>query len=312
MPLELYERASVERFFAPGYILANPDLKEAAVDPNDHFRRYGAAEGRLQFNPDILKPSSPYRRTKFERFREMLVFGLGVPEAAHLPCHFGHQHFELSSYLFESANAEFGPFVNEVEANQSKSYLDLGCGLRKRVHENCLYLEVYPSITADIIVEPTCLYPIATNSLDGIGCFAVLEHTLKPWVVIQEMHRMLKPGGKVFIDWPFLQPVHGFPSHYFNATRMGLSSLFGVGFEIDFCATLPHQTPDYTISWVLGKMIRELPDTKVRNRVLNMPVRDLLESPPGGDLWKEIVSVLPDSTVSEFACGNSLIGRKKV
>ena len=255
MPLELYEQASVGRFFALGYVLANPDVKKAAVEPKTHFNQHGAAEGRLQFNPDILKPDSTYRRTKFERFCRMLTFGRDQPAATSFPFCFGDRHFDLSSYEFELANPGFGPFIEEVEANPSNNYLDLGCGLRTRVHENCLYLEVYPSVTADVIVEPNCLYPIVSELLDGIGCFAVLEHTVKPWLVVKEIHRMLKPGGKAFIDWPFLQPVHGFPSHYFNATREGLRSLFESDFEVSTCTTYSNQTPDHTISWVLGKMI---------------------------------------------------------
>lgn len=126
----------------------------------------------------------------------------------------------------ESANPGFGPFDAEMKANPDKLYMDLGCGRREEKLDNCLYLEVYPSVSADFVVEPNCLYPIRSGSLDGIGCFAVLEHCRKPWQVVAEITRMLKPGGKAFIDWRFLQPVHGFPSHFFNTTREGLRSIF--------------------------------------------------------------------------------------
>jgi SAM-dependent methyltransferase len=312
MPLQLYEKATVERFFAPGYVLANPDVRAAGVDAEQHFAQFGLAEGRLQFNPDIMKFDSVYRRAKYDRFSSLLVMDERVRSGGRFPFYFGAQYFELSEYQFESANAGFGPFIAEIEASPSKNYLDLGCGLRNQAYENCLYLEVYPSITADLIVEPTCYYPIESEAFDGIGCFAVLEHTLKPWLVVEEICRMLKPGGKAFIDWPFLQPIHGFPSHYFNATREGLKSLFKKDFEIELCTTLPHQTPDHTISWVLGRMLSELPDIELRNRILNMSVGDLVKAPPMSDFWNRIVSALPDSAVSELACGNSLIGRKKL
>jgi hypothetical protein len=122
---------------------------------------------------------------------------------------------------------------------------------------------------------------------------------------------MLKPGGKVFIDWPFLQPVHGFPSHYFNATREGLKSLFAEGFDIQEARTYPNQTPDHTVSWILGKLIRDLPSRAKRERVLKMSVMELISAPPNGEFWTWLLADAPDTLISEFACGNSLIGTKK-
>jgi SAM-dependent methyltransferase len=198
-----------------------------------------------------------------------------------------------------------------VERNPDGLFLDLGCGLRKVVYENCLYLEVYPSICADLIVAPDCTYPIKSSVLDGVGCFAVLEHTRKPWLVVEEIARMLKPGGRVYVDWPFLQPVHGFPSHYYNATREGLRAIFqDNGFKIDTLATFPFQTPDYTINWILSKFMRDLSNSERREKLLAMTVRELIEEPPGGECWRKILSTLPDEMLSEFACGNSLIGTK--
>ncbi|WP_374701334.1 class I SAM-dependent methyltransferase [Methylobacterium sp. B1] len=143
--------------------------------------------------------------------------------------------------------------------------MDLGCGRRAVTLDNVLYVEVYPSVSADLIVEPNCRYPIRDASLRGIGCFAVLEHTRKPWLVVQEMRRMLKPGGQVFIDWPFLQPVHGYPSHFFNATREGLTSIFeDEGFSVDLAFTGAHQTAAYSIQWLLGRFAHNLNDPGLR------------------------------------------------
>jgi ubiquinone/menaquinone biosynthesis C-methylase UbiE len=73
----------------------------------------------------------------------------------------------------------------------------------------------------------------------------VLEHVTEPWTAAAEFRRMLKPGGLVFIDYPFLVPVHGYPSHYYNATRAGLGRLFDEGFEQLRLDTLDNQSPDH-------------------------------------------------------------------
>jgi SAM-dependent methyltransferase len=306
--VEVIEKATVENLFPDGYLLANSDLKAACKNAEKHFINQGQHENRLQFTRDILG-ESPYRKEKFLRFKDIIQFDV-PPAQDFFPLSIGTDHFSLDQYDAESANDGFGPFISQVVSNPSGLYLDLGCGLRRRVFANCLYLEVYPSVCADIIVGPECRYPLKDDSLDGIGCFAVLEHTRKPWLVAQEMRRMLKPGGAVFIDWPFLQPIHGYPSHYFNATREGLISLFtDLGFNVKETKTYGFQGPDYTINWILGKFVRDLPPLK-RFRIQSMTISELLANPPETAFWKGILSGLDDRTIAEFACGNCLIANK--
>jgi SAM-dependent methyltransferase len=176
---------------------------------------------------------------------------------------------------------------------------------------NCLYLEVYRSKSADIVIEPACRYPIASESLDGIGCFAVLEHVQRPWEAARDFYRMLKPGGRVYIDWPFLQPVHGYPSHYYNATREGLRAMFDGGFEVEHLETLNNQTPDHTLSWIIRSLNEALAGTEIGDRLTNMRIGDLVSEPAGSPFWREIVDSLPAKTIETLACGNTLIARKR-
>ena len=199
---------------------------------------------------------------------------------------------------------------SEILTNPDKVYLDLGCGLRDEVYDNCLYLEVYPSLTADVIVEPDCSYPLRSESFDGIGCFAVLEHVTKPWRVVAEIHRMLKRGGKAYIIWPFLQLVHGYPSHYYNATRNGLRLMFEEEFDVDFCSTEAFEAPDFTITSILGQFLAHLPPAE-RERVREMRVGDLISQPPMTPFWTDLLANLSDGAMSELACGNTLIATKR-
>ena len=249
-------------------------------------------------------------RAKYERFRPILQAPLDNHPKGAFPIIAGDRHFDLSAYQAESAGANVAMFDHLIEQLPDELFLDLGCGLREKTYGNCLYLEVYPSRSADLIVEPTCLYPIKDGSLMGIGCFAVLEHVPKPWLVIQEMRRMLKPGGYVMIDWPFLQPVHGYPSHYFNATREGLTSIFNdEGFEVMQAFTGAHQSAAFTVRWILQVLLHRLPATE-RHRVGKMRVRDLASLDPLGPAWTGLVSALSEAAQSELACGNMLVGRK--
>lgn len=50
--------------------------------------------------------------------------------------------------------------------------------------------------------------PFKDGSFDGVWVQAVLEHVLEPWVVASEIGRVLKDGGLVYADTPFMQQVH--------------------------------------------------------------------------------------------------------
>jgi SAM-dependent methyltransferase len=311
MPLTVLELPSSETLDEEAYLAANHDVRAAGMSARYHFEAYGAKEGRRQFSRQYLDKLAAYRADKFRRFEEVLDINATELSKGTFPITVGAGHFSLDQYAGESANAPFGPFEEVIIANPDKLYMDVGCGFRNEVHVNCLYLEVYPSRTADLIVEPSCFYPIKSNSLDGIGCFAVLEHTRKPWLVVEEMQRMLRPGGKVFIDWPFLQPIHGFPSHFFNATREGLRSLFeDNGFVIETITTGIHQSPAYTVNWILRDMLARLPEGAVKEAFTAATVGSLAQTSPHSEFWMGILGQLSEAAISEFACGNWMAATK--
>jgi ubiquinone/menaquinone biosynthesis C-methylase UbiE len=52
------------------------------------------------------------------------------------------------------------------------------------------------------------------------------EHYREPHKVAAELHRVLKPQGRVHIRAAFLQPLHEKSGHFFNATRYGVEEWF--------------------------------------------------------------------------------------
>lgn len=50
-------------------------------------------------------------------------------------------------------------------------------------------------------------YPFKDNTFDEIDCIEVLEHLNDTVTVIREIHRILKPGGKVKITVPYYLSV---------------------------------------------------------------------------------------------------------
>jgi len=73
--------------------------------------------------------------------------------------------------------------------------------------------------------------PLANMSVDTLVCTGVLEHVCDPHQAVAEIHRVLRPGGGVFIETPFMQTAHASPDDYQRWTPAGLRELMR-NFEI--------------------------------------------------------------------------------
>lgn len=65
--------------------------------------------------------------------------------------------------------------------------------------------------------------PLASSSVDGVFCSNVLEHTPSPLAIIDEIERVLRPGGWAYVSWTnWLSPWGGHaiaPLHYLGPER---------------------------------------------------------------------------------------------
>lgn len=69
-------------------------------------------------------------------------------------------------------------------------------------------------------------------TFDLVLCLNVLEHVRNPFIVAQQLTRVLKPSGYLFVTVPFIYPAHpaldkGFDD-YWRFTGAGLKELFSV------------------------------------------------------------------------------------
>jgi ubiquinone/menaquinone biosynthesis C-methylase UbiE len=67
--------------------------------------------------------------------------------------------------------------------------------------------------------------PFEDESYDCVALNQVLEHVKKPWVCVQEAHRVLRKGGIALICSPFFYQVHDYPADYWRFTVDGLEAL---------------------------------------------------------------------------------------
>jgi SAM-dependent methyltransferase len=68
-------------------------------------------------------------------------------------------------------------------------------------------MDVYASPNTQLLGDGHSL-PFRGEVFDGVWIQAVLEHVLEPHAVVSEIYRVLKPGGVVYAETPFMCAVH--------------------------------------------------------------------------------------------------------
>jgi SAM-dependent methyltransferase len=154
--------------------------------------------------------------------------------------------------------AQIGKTLQLLPASQR--VLDVGAGGR-RITPGVVTVDAvaYPGV--DIIADIHHL-PMDDNSYDCIFCTGTLEHVRDPWRVIKEIQRVLKPGGIVHVDVPFIQGYHGDPTDFWRFTLDGLKLLCEGFQEIDSGTYIG---PSSALVWIT----REWADSLTSNRILS-------------------------------------------
>jgi SAM-dependent methyltransferase len=124
-------------------------------------------------------------------------------------------------------------FVRRIfdHAGPATVVLNVGGGPR-RYGANDVNLNISGFHNVDLIADAHDI-PLLSNSVDSIVCNAVLEHVRYPERVVEEMVRVLKPGGLLYAEVPFIFFFHGYPSDYRRYTYEGMRLLFGALGELE-------------------------------------------------------------------------------
>jgi SAM-dependent methyltransferase len=185
-------------------------------------------------------------------------------------------------------------------APQFKGHLlDIGCGrmpYKKFLLENNFIsqytgLDIETALIYEEGIKPDFTWdgitmPFADNTFDTLMATEVLEHCPEPKQTIQEMKRVLKPGGIIFFTVPYLWYLHEVPHDHYRYTPFALQRILqecGLH-EIDVKA---HGGWDMAMAQMLGLWIAFTKKGKYQKRwgkLLNPFIKKLMkrdmENPP--------------------------------
>ena len=123
-----------------------------------------------------------------------------------------------------------------------------------RLSPSAINLDISSYSNVDVIAD-ICALPFLDNSVDGVINSVVLEHVPTPITAVNEMRRILKPGGRVFCVVPFMQGYHASPHDYTRWTKAGVEKLFG-DFEMVEIGIAAGPTSSFV--WILQEWLATL------------------------------------------------------
>lgn len=166
----------------------------------------------------------------------------------------GHRNRRPHNWLIYDVGDQW---VERFRSRFRGNVYDLGCGEMPYKQWVLQYAEHYTGVDwggtlhelkADIVADLNEALPIDNEVADTVVSFSVMEHLREPQVFLKEAHRILRPGGSMVLQVPFMWWVHEAPHDYFRYTEYGLRYLFQkAGFtEVDV-----HPQTGFWVMWTL-------------------------------------------------------------
>ncbi len=255
-------------------------LEEAVF--SDYFKNYRAKSDRIQplLKDGVSKQGDTYLGMSLKDFQEIEETG------------------NVSDHNYDDRALQL------INKHSNGLVLDAGAGLRSVYYPNVVNAEIVDYPTTDVLAFADAL-PFKDNSFDAVISLNVLEHVPNPFAAAEELHRVLKPGGDLYVAVPFLQPFHGYPNHYYNMTTSGLKGLFASGFSNVECGVLEAGHPIHALTWMLNSYANGL-GPQEKEEFTNLKISEILEA----DTKANYVKSLSEYAMEELSCVNYLTGTK--
>lgn len=132
--------------------------------------------------------------------------------------------------------------MKEKSASIQGRILDAGCGIHK--YPGAIGIDRIPGTAADVICDLDHFpWPFRDGSFDQVRAVHVIEHVADVIRTMEEFHRLLRPGGSVYIATPhytdfssFCDPTHrwhlnSFSLRYFGPDNAGFGYYSGARFR---------------------------------------------------------------------------------
>ncbi len=230
---------------ADGQIAHSTDLEIHSISNHDFIKVH---EKRLMRRNFIL---NNWDGRQVNRYDDIFAI-YGLPELWEMEPRIDNNSELVCRHYYDSMIYDF-----LESGGEDAMFIEIGAGLRFLPADNVVTVEIYDYPSTDVLAVAESL-PFKDSVFDGALALNVLEHVKDPFWCARELRRVVKPNGKIYVMIPFLAPEHGYPSHYFNATRFGARQLFA-NCEVEKQIVHPSSHPIGMLGNVLSVYAEGLP-----------------------------------------------------
>jgi len=117
--------------------------------------------------------------------------------------------------------------------------------------------------------------PFRDECFDTVLLLDVLEHIQQPDSAMDEVRRVIKIGGRIVVQVPFLYPLHDEPYDFQRWTTHGLRAIFS-RHGIEICETAWHGRPGETAAALLAIALAKGVLDAARNRHFSLLLAPLM------------------------------------
>jgi len=121
--------------------------------------------------------------------------------------------------------------------NDDALMINIGAG-RTKLHPNLKNLEIEGGPDVDYVGSALDL-PFEDQSVDLVVTQEVLEHVPDPFLAMREIYRVLKHGGRAYVQLPFIIGFHPCPEDFWRFTDQGMMELAK---QAGFDSAIVHQS----------------------------------------------------------------------
>lgn len=172
-----------------------------------------------------------------------------------------------SAFLFNSSRYRLFEENKTFSRNIPDGALVLDAGAGEQPYRHLLAHTQYESADFEQVDKPYVVstyvcdlkqIPVENERFDFILFNQVMEHLPEPQLVLEELYRVLKPGGELLYTGPLFYEEHEIPYDYFRYTQFSLKKLFSEsGFTLERLDWLEGYYG--TVGYQLNRMARYLP-----------------------------------------------------
>jgi SAM-dependent methyltransferase len=129
--------------------------------------------------------------------------------------HYKFREFNINIYKLLPPNAT----IFDIGSKESRGTYGFG---PPPPTAKVICVDMFAGPGVDLVADAHDMHMVADDSVDCVVTVSTLEHVRYPQQVVSEIYRILKPGGFVYINVPFVFPFHADPDDFHRFSKNGI------------------------------------------------------------------------------------------